>query len=157
MAGNTNIDAVALLNSARRFYKLAEIGFGESDADLEQPLYFLYFQVVENLLKSYLAARGKNPRSGHKITQFYRQAEELGLTIEGDPYELQNVVSLLESGNQNSGFRYLTSDSGSIPELRWTRDVVGRLLTVVATLVEPISASLPSTPVKLRIKFSKPA
>ena len=154
---NQEVAAKALLNFARQYRKAAEIVF-EHEPVASPPLYQLYFHTVELLLRSYLQASGKNPRKGHKISHLYKQARQLGLAIEGDPLGLQNIVNLLERGNTGAGFRYFTRESGSLPEISWTREVVGRLLEVVSRFLESrFGPSVPGPAVKLVITFSKPA
>ncbi len=133
IAGSTG--AMALLNYARQYYEAAEIVFA-SKPHLTGVIYFLYFHSVELLLKSYLRAHGRKARQRHGISTLYGEARELGLKIGHDDLELQNVVALLEVGNADMAFRYFTLKSRNRPDLKWTRDVVGQLMTVVAGFVE---------------------
>lgn len=77
----------------------------------------------------------------------------MGLKIERDKSGwngLQNVVSLLASGNTNMGFRYFTWEGKSRPDLAWTRDIVAELISAVTPFVEStVDKSLDGVPVKL--------
>ena len=112
---------------------------------------------VELLFKSYLAAHGRSARAGHKISELYRQAQQCGLKFQHDPLGLNNIVSLLESGNRKMGFRYFSMKSGSTAEVTWTHRIVGELLGIVGPFVESTCAkNVSGKPVKLTIKFSEP-
>src|ERR1700678_352473 len=129
--------AMALLNVARQYLEGAEIIFA-SKPGLIYPLYFFYFQTVESLLKAYLKTHGKE-RRGHKLCRLCGEAQNLGLKIERDKlrgHHLQNVAALLESGNIDAAFRYPTRKSRTQPDLGWTRDIVGELLSAVMPVVE---------------------
>jgi HEPN domain-containing protein len=154
---STDESAIPLLNYGRKYHQAAEIVFDKAgnDPSLTPVLNFLYFHTVELLLKSYLQAHGKEPW-GHKISELYTEASQFGLRISDDPLGLQNIASLLESGNEEMGFRYFSLKSGSEPELSWTRRVVGELLQIVAPFVESTCHKEPSRLAKLVIKFSEP-
>jgi HEPN domain-containing protein len=147
--------AMALLNYARQYYDGAEIIFA-SKPDLTNLLYFLYFHVAESSLKAYLKAHGKE-RTGHEIGKLCREAQQLGLKIERDKsggLHLHNVAALLESGNRDAAFRYSTRESRTKPDLDWTRDVVGELLTAVTPVVESTWDKTKSgVPVKFDLTF----
>ena len=156
---STDASAMALLNYGRKYHQAAEIVFDQaaSDPGLTPVLNFLYFHTVELLLKSYLRAHGREPW-GHKISELYEEARQLGLIMQHDPLGLHNIVSLLESGNVDMGFRYFTLKSGNEPDLNWTRRVVGELLQIVAPVVESAhNKSADGKPVHLRITWSMPA
>jgi len=81
----------------------------------------------------------------------------LGLKIASDDkHGLENIVSLLESGNEEMGFRYFSLKSGPIPDLSWTREVVGQLLSAVTAFVEPNGATTPGKAVKIVAMIGKP-
>lgn len=144
----------------RKYHQAAEIVFDKAGTDpgMTPVLNFLYFHTLELLLKSYLRAHGRRVREGHKISEIYRQAQQLGLRLQHDPLGLHNIVSLLDSGNKDNGFRYFTLKSGSEPDLNWTRRIVGELVQVVTPFVESASdRSAVNKPVKLVLKFSEPA
>jgi hypothetical protein len=149
------VAAMALLNGARQFHEIAEIAYSKSVRT--DALYFQYFQTAELLLKSYLRVHNIT-RSGHKIGKYYQECRDLGLAISSDDrFGLGNVVSLLESGNEQMAFRYFSLKSGgSRPELSWTREVVGELMQVVAAFVESRSTTVPGVAAKMIITFGKP-
>jgi hypothetical protein len=62
----------------------------------------------------------------------------------------------LESGNEDMGFRYFTLKSGSIPEMGWTREVVGQLMKAVTAVVDPTGDSKPGPAVKAVLMIGKP-
>jgi HEPN domain-containing protein len=149
--------AMALLNYARKYHQAAEIVFDKvgNDPGLTPVLNFLYFHTVELLLKSYLRAHGREPW-GHKINELNDEASQLGLKIPGDLWGLKNITSLLESGNEDMEFRYFSLESGSEPDLTWTRRVVGELLHVVMPFVESTCHNSAPRLAKLVMKFSEP-
>jgi hypothetical protein len=155
---DTDASAMAFLNFARKYYAGAEILFASSSKpELTEVLNSLYFHTVELLFKSYLAAHGRSARAGHKISELYRQAQQCGLKFQHDPLGLNNIVSLLESGNRKMGFRYFSMKSGSTAKVTWTHRIVGELLGIVGPFVESTCAkNVSGKPVKLTIKFSEP-
>jgi HEPN domain-containing protein len=86
---SADASAMALLNRARQFYKMAENSFGER-ATLRHALFQNYFHTAELALKAYLRAHD-NERTGHHLSQLHEEARQLGLTIPGDPHALHNV------------------------------------------------------------------
>jgi HEPN domain-containing protein len=146
----------ALLNFARQYFEAAEAVF-EKNPSLRQPLNFLYFHTVELLLKAFLRANGKEPTRGprgHGIVELLRDAVALGLV---KPAGIQSIVSLLKTGNTEDAFRYGTSKSTTEPDLMWTREVVGELLEVVGTFVDPDDTlKTPGPAIALRVTFGKP-
>lgn len=146
-------EAMAFLNYARQYHEAAEIVFANKPG-LESVIYFLYLHTVESLLKAYLKAQGKLQR-GHDVSKLCGEAQQLGLKIDRDKsgaHDLHNVAALLERGNTDAAFRYFTLESRSRPDLLWTRQVVGELMSAVATLVESTSdKSKSGVPVKMDI------
>jgi hypothetical protein len=47
-----------------------------------------------------------------------------------DRTQIGNIVALLDSGNEEYGFRYFMGP-GPLPDLAWTGEVVGRLIEAV--------------------------
>jgi hypothetical protein len=123
----------ALLNFGRQYFKAAEAVF-EKDPSLRQPLNYLYFHAVELLLKAFLRANGKEPERNHEIVELLREAVAVGLV---KPAGIESIVGLLTTGNTDHAFRYGTSKFTTEPDLSWTREVVGNLLGVVGTFVDP--------------------
>ncbi len=146
----------AYLNFARQYYQAAEELAG-SKSRVEDARYFLYFHATELLLKAYLRAQGKEPEWSHELSKLLKECSALGLKIDSeDKYGLHNIVSLLESGNEEMGFRYFTLKSASIPEMGWTREVVGQLMQAVTAVVDPTGDSTPGVAVKLVAMIGKP-
>jgi HEPN domain-containing protein len=145
----------AYLNFARQYFLAAEELAG-SKSRVEDARYYLYFHATELLLKAYLRGRGKEPWS-HELSKLLKECSDLGLIIDSeDKYGLHNIVSLLESGNEEMGFRYFTLKSGAIPEMGWTREVVGQLMQAVTAVVDPNGDSTkPGVAVKLALMIGK--
>jgi HEPN domain-containing protein len=153
---NTDVSAMAFLNRAREYHEAVEELF-HSKPRLTNVLYALYFHVTESLLKAYLRAHNGQPEKNHKIGALYNDCRGLGLKISSDDeFDLENIVSLLESGNADAGFRYFSMKSGSIPDLGWTREVVGQLMQVVAPFVESKNTAPSGRVVKLQFMFRRP-
>jgi len=146
----------AYLNFARQYHQAAEELAG-SKSRVTDARYFLYFHATELLLKAYLRAQGQEPWS-HGLSKLLQECSDLGLTIDSeDKYGLQNIVSLLESGNEDMGFRYFTLKSDWIPEMGWTREFVGHLMQAVTAVVDPNGDSTkPGAAVKLVVMTGKP-
>jgi HEPN domain-containing protein len=145
----------ALLNYARQYFKAAEVVFN-NEPGLTRPLNYLYFHTLELLLKSFLRAKGRRPERNHEIYELYKDATGLGLKISDDPFELQNIVCLLETGNLDHAFRYGTPRGTTEPRLDWTREVVGRLLTTVGGLVDLIPPTGPGVGIRSTLLLGKP-
>jgi hypothetical protein len=144
------------LNYARQYFQASEI-LAENGPNLTQVRYSLYFHTTELLLKAYLRAKGETNCWGHEISDLYERCRQLGLEIKSESqYDLRNIVCLLESGNEDMGFRYFTRKSGPIPDLGWTRDVVRELLTVVSAFVESTDKTPPRVDTKAVLMFCKP-
>jgi hypothetical protein len=104
---------------------------------LEDPISFLYFHTVELALKAFVRSHGQQIRTGHKLTAWFEKCTKLGLTIEPqDKNVIENIVSLLESGNQNHGFRYFVPGSVVTAELEYAREGVNALMRTIAPQVE---------------------
>jgi HEPN domain-containing protein len=157
--------AMAFLNRARQYQKAASRLLDSVQSETEEgnlvplsdPIYFLFFHTVELALKAVLRFHGETVprgRAGHDIVELHRRCHALGLRLKGDPYDLQNIVGLLASGNNDHGFRYWSLSSGAIPDLSWTRDVVNALIQVVREQVD--NDAPPGPVVKLQIIVGKP-
>jgi hypothetical protein len=154
------VPATTYLGFARQYFNAAEIIIGaQSRKGLHDPIYFLYFHTTELLLKAFLRKKGLAIRKGHKITAFYEKCRSLGLVVPtGDRFGMQNIVSLLEKGNEADGFRYFNPNGTSLPALDWTRDVVGELLKTVEQFVEAgeEKRTEPGPVSKIHMIFGKP-
>ncbi len=138
----TDAGAKAFLNFARQYYAAANTVF-EHSQQLWYPLYFLYFHAAELLLKAFLRANDLpilgTDRKSHKLTELYEECRNLGLVVDcanQDRFQVKNIVSLLESGNEYQGFRYWSGGGSSMPPLGWTREVVGQMLQAIESFVE---------------------
>jgi hypothetical protein len=152
----TNVSAMAFLNYARQYQEAAEELFNRKP-HLSRVLNALYFHVVELLLKAYLRAHNINPW-GHEIGKLYKECRGLGLMISPDDrLGLENIVSLLESGNTDMAFRYFSLKSGKEADLTWTREIVGQLMEVVDPFVESKKdAAADGIAVKATVTWGKP-
>jgi hypothetical protein len=144
-----------LLNFARQYFRAAEAVF-EKDPLLKQPLYFLYFHVVELSLKSFLRACDAKPKSTHEIQELLKDAVAHGLGVP-DEVEIWGIVNLLAGANSEQAFRYGHSKTSvTQPELNWTRDGVGQLLQIVGRSVDPNhTIGKPGTVVRFEITLGK--
>jgi hypothetical protein len=138
----TDAGAKAFLGFARQYYAAANTVLEHSPL-LWYPLYFLYFHAAEMLLKAFLRANALpilgTERKSHKLTELYEECRSLGLIVDSadrDRFQVKNIVSLLESGNEYQGFRYWSRGGTSMPELGWTKEVVGQLLQTAESSVE---------------------
>ena len=153
---------MAFLNFAREYFAAAECVSSHAK-NLANPGYFLYFHTVELLFKAYLRAHGlpimSTNRESHNLTELYEECRKLGLVVgTNDRFQIGNIVSLLEEGNEYQGFRYFHLKGAVIPELGWTREVVGELLKSVESHVEAFSkqGSSPGVAAKLVLMVGKP-
>jgi HEPN domain-containing protein len=153
---NADVSAMAFLNYARQYHEAVEELF-LNKRHLTRVLNALYFHVTELLLKAYLRAHNREPW-GHEIVELYEECLRLGLKIPDDQLGLHNIVNLLKKGNEDMAFRYFTLKSGSEPELSWTREVLEKLMQVVATFVESQSTTASSAKgmKKMTIIWGKP-
>jgi two-component system, chemotaxis family, response regulator Rcp1 len=150
-------DPKAYLNFARQYFLAADELAGNKSR-VEYARYYLYFHATELLLKAYLRLKGKDP-SGYELSKLLKECNDQGLLIDSeDKYGLRNLASLLESGNEEMGFRYFTLKSGSLPEMGWTHEVVRRLEKAVTAVVDPDGDSTkPGLDVKAVFVIGKPA
>jgi hypothetical protein len=153
-------EAMAYLNMARQYQKAASRLLDSVEGEkvggqypLSSPIYFLYSHTVELALKAFLLFHDEevptSGREGHGIVALHSRCAALGLRLsKDDPYGLQNVVSLLASENDHHGFRYFSlKNTGAIPDLQWTHDVVNSLIAVVR---ERLGDSVPGEAVKIQ-------
>jgi hypothetical protein len=142
--------AMAFLNMAREYQDAADELFAISERrdrvvpnyrPLSSPLSILYFHTLELGLKAFLRAHGLpiegTARKSHNLKELYDECKALGLAVDQDDrVGLQNIVGLLESGNERQGFRYFSSGSTVTADLAWTRDVIQRSIVAIARQVE---------------------
>jgi hypothetical protein len=94
-----------------------------------------------------LRERGKDAQS-HETLRDRAQGLVVG---EDDRLGLENIVNLLNSGNEDQGFRYFSSGTTVTADLAWTRDIIDQFMIVVGREVErrdPI-ANEPPRPAKM--------
>jgi hypothetical protein len=93
---------------------------------------------------------------GHNLSRLYADAVSQGLAIPAEyRIHFQNVMNLLHSGNKNEGFRYFTLESTSMPEIKWTSEVVRMLVELVERQTGHVSGP-PGPAVKDNIIFGTP-
>jgi hypothetical protein len=123
------------------------------------PIYFAYSHAVELALKAFLRSLNPEVKFGHILKDLYKECEALGLIIgPGDRAQIGNIVALLDSVNEKSGLRYFMGP-GPLPEMAWTREVVGRLIEAVEPHVRRAEVKHPSElgkPVGIRFVIGKP-
>jgi HEPN domain len=136
MPKTSDAHAMAFFFRAREFFSAAEELFASENRPTApnawmNPIYFAYSHAMELALKAFLRSHNPEVKFGHKLTDLHKECRALGLVIgPDDRTQICNIVALLDSGNEESGFRYIMG-SGPIPGLAWTREVVGRLIEAV--------------------------
>lgn len=139
-------NAVRFFNMAKNYHEGANELLAVSDNmpdkrhALSYPVYFLYFHTVELALKAFLLVNGV-PKTGerHKLTALYEKSRRAGLVIDEDVRLMSvTMVSLLEDGNKEHGFRYFTVHSTWVPELAWTRQVVSKLMRSIESAIKAV-------------------
>ena len=147
--------AMAFLNVAREYHDAANVLFAESERRpivlnhraLSSPISLLYFHTLELGFKAFLRAcglpiEGTWRRRDHDLMRLYRECRAKGLTVDQDDrLGLENIVSLLKSGNVRQSFRYFHSGSTVTVDLAWTHEVVDRFIVVVGREVEKLDPS----------------
>ena len=141
---------MAFLNMAREYHDAANELFAVSESrprvvpnqrPLSSVIGHLYFHTLELGLKAFLRAHGLpiegTRRRSHKLTKLYKECQRAGLVVgQDDKVGLENIVGLLESGNECEGFRYFSSGSAVTADLAWTREIVQRFIVAIALEVE---------------------
>jgi HEPN domain-containing protein len=136
MAKTSKAHAMFFFLRAAEFFSAAETLFASENrakapGRWEYPIYFCYSHAVELALKSFLRSHKAEVEFGHELTTIYKKCVAQGLVIGlDDRAHIGNIVTLLDNGNEKSGFRYFMG-SGALPDLAWTREVVGRLIETV--------------------------
>ena len=130
------VHAMYFFFRAREFFSAAEELFASENRpqaphEWINPIYFGYSHAVELALKAFLRSHNPEVEFGHELTEIYKECVALGLVIgPDDRTQIGNIVALLDSGNEGAGFRYFMGP-GLLPDLAWTREVVGRLIDAV--------------------------
>lgn len=156
--------ALSFVNMARQYHDAGNVLFAESEGRprvhnhraLSSPISHLYFHTLELGLKAFLRACGLpiegTWRRTHNLTKLYEECRAQGLVVgEDDRVGLENIVNLLNSGNEDQGFRYFSSGTTVTADLAWTRDIIDQFMIVVAREVErrDPSANEPPRPAKM--------
>jgi HEPN domain len=154
----------AILNMARDYADAANELFMIADArpkiqsgylPLSSPLYLLYSHAAELALKAFLQAKNVPPQKTHELAKLYAASRDLGLMIgPQDRFQIGNIVSLLDSGNKDHGFRYFNLESCTRPDLSWVREVIPELIRAVEPHVPDSPA--PGKGAKMILTFLKP-
>jgi HEPN domain len=154
----------AFLNMARDYADAANELFMIADArpkiqgyplPLSSPLYLLYSHAAELALKAFLQAKNVRPPKTHELAKLYAESRDLGLVIgPEDRFQIGNIVSLLDSGNKDHGFRYFNLESCTTVDLSWVREVIPELIRAVEPHVPDIPA--PRKAAKMILTVSKP-
>lgn len=88
----------------------------------------------------------------HNLEKIYAEALRLGLNPNrSDILDFHNVIGLLHTGNREEAFRYFTLNSRCLPDLDWTRNVVGQLVSLVELRVGYILPTESRVAVKMDI------
>jgi hypothetical protein len=138
----SDVHAVSFFAFACHYQEAANLLF-LSDSSLDSAINFLYSHAVELALKAFLRSNNlpilgtRGERKHHQLTKLYEECRGLGLKIGADDrFDIGNIVSLLEAGNEDQALRYFNSKSLATPELSWTREVVEQLMRAVEPRVD---------------------
>lgn len=122
---------------------------------LSNPLSFLYSHAAELDLKAFLQAKNIPTPEKHALAKLYAKCCNCGLVIgPEDRFEIGNIVSLLDSGNEDQGFRYFNLKSGSTADLSRVREVIPELIRAVEPHLPDVPA--PGKRPKFPLVFPKP-
>jgi hypothetical protein len=136
MPKTSNAHQMAFFRRAGEFFSAAEKLFTSESGPMASrrwlyPIYFCYSHAIELVLKAFLRLHSPEVEFGHDLTRIYAACVREGLVIDPkNDREIRTVVAFLDAGNEDAGFRYLFG-RGPLPDLTWTREVVGRLIEVV--------------------------
>jgi len=154
-------EPMAFLNMAREYFRGAEC-LAEHGENVWNPMHQLFFHTMELLLKAYLRGHGlpiDKRRRHHGLVTLYKECKKLGLVVDRtDKFDVLNIASLLEKGNVDQGFRYFHLKGTAVPDPKWTRDVVGKLVQTVASFLNADSDAnrAPGVARKLVMVIGKP-
>ena len=136
MVKNEDIRFGAFINGAINYCDHADILLHSParNQNANDPVYLLYFQAAELVLKGFLVYGGEKAPSRwrHNLPKIYADCLTCGLvpTVKRS-LDLSNVIGLLHSANKNEGLRYFTLDFSTKPELEWTSEIVRMLIGLV--------------------------
>ncbi len=158
------VSSLAFLNMAREYYEAAEVLFAERERRVstggqrkgDGPIYFLYYHAMELALKAYRSAHLPNEMT-HSLKYLYEEYQKLGLVIESQ-VNMQNLINLLQSGEEHTRFRYFSLESASQPDLAWVREGIDSLTRTVSNRLDSLFPpnTQPKRVVKVTVTFSKP-
>src|SRR6266481_2853041 len=157
------VSPVAFLNMARQYARAATelLSVRKRDAgcspsiELAEPTYFVSCHAIELALKAFLLFHGR-ARGGHKLDPLFWECRRLGLVVgTDDATNIGNIVSLLDSGNEDYAFRYFTRKSTCTADLEWTAGATDALIQAVARAIEPADRT-PGPAIKGRITMGRP-
>jgi len=162
IADNVETAPSAHLNFAKLYLQAAKLIIEDEGGRklLAMPVFMLVFHAMELALKAYLREKGIESKTlrlkyAHSLGKLYKKAKELGLRLEaGTVQDVENIVSLLDSGNKNYAFRYFSSQSTTRPDILWAFSVTDAFLAVIALHVDIPTNPGPAT--KLDFIISKP-
>jgi hypothetical protein len=159
----SNLPSMAFFVRAGEFFSAAEKLFASESGPINArrwlyPIYFCYSHAVELSLKAFLRLHNPDVEFGHNLTKIYAECISGGLVIGAkNDREIRTVVSFLDAGNEEAGFRY-SFGRGPLPDLARTREAVGRLIEAVEPQVMLEEKKHPSSRnvVRLLVFVSKP-
>ena len=155
------IEPISFLNRAREFYAAAERAF-DLRSSLNMPLYFLYFHTLELAFKAFLRShnvptRELKDKKGHELTELYEDCRKRGLVIvRSDPFQIGNVLNMLQRANEYQGLRYFNPDLAALPSLALTREVVLEVIQSVESRLQTASMAAPLPASKLVFIWDEP-
>jgi hypothetical protein len=132
----SNLPSMAFFVRAGEFFSAAEKLFASESGPTHTrrslyPIYFCYSHAVELSLKAFLRLHSPEVKFGHNLTEIYADCVSAGLVIDAkDDREIRMVVSFLDAGNEEAGFRY-SFGRGPLPDLERTREALARLIQAV--------------------------
>jgi hypothetical protein len=118
---------------------------------------FYLFHAIELALKAFLRSYNSEVEFGHDIAERYKKCCDLGLSIgPDDSTNINNVINLMGSANQDGALRYFSRESIVRPELLWAREAVERLLNGITPHVRALDCATATTIVKFDLTVTKP-
>ena len=155
----------AYFNAAKGYQaaadRLLQVIEAREGLPVRDPTCFLYAHAVELALKACLLARGFDPArsgsKGHLIGEHYDDCRRHKLLGMKDPdQETNNLIYFLGTGNECHQYRYPDKPKvpRGFPDLSWTSEVVGRLISEVEPHVAAWVAAHPASPAPSTRKFA---
>jgi hypothetical protein len=160
------IEAEAFVNGAFHFRDAADHLYdlvNSRRADGLDPVYLLYFHALELAVKGCLRSQGvptatlRSKAMGHKLKTLYDKCYTLTARLDGEARKsVEGIVSLLDQGNVNQGFRYFALVGWGMPELSWTREVAHIVVDAARAIVPECEDPNSRRAVKIDFRVSKP-